>query len=284
MPRAPRPVSRVYEKTHGSGIWYIRYRIYGKLVRKKIGARQQAIDQLDKVRFLRASGEGVVATSARQHTRTKQELAELGEGGITIQQLGDEYLAYIQDENNPNRPADQQNPPQRIHAIQAAFGDRSAASIKAYEVSDWLRSLKRSPATLNRYRSTFSAMYRYAKERDKVKVNPVRDFSQFTVTLPKPRYLTLDEERKLRAVLQKWVDGCPDHHRLTKLILQTHPLELTVAIGTGMRKGNQYQLRWEDCDFTRKEIHLPRTKNGTHHVVPMIDDVYKALRELQKIQ
>src|SRR5580698_5532232 len=188
MPRAPKPVYGVYEKNPGSRIWYIRYRINGKLVRKKIGTRQQAIDQLDKVRFLRTSGEGVVATSAKQYTRTKQELADFGEGGITIQKLGDEYLAYIQDENNPNRPSDQQNPPQRIHAIQAAFGDRPAASIKAYEISDWLRSLKRSPATLNRYRSTFSAMYRYAKERDKVKVNPVRDFSQFTVTLPKPRY------------------------------------------------------------------------------------------------
>ena len=284
MPRAPKPVSGVYEKNPGSGIWYIRYRINRKLVRKKIGNRQQAIDHLDKVRFLRTSGEGVVATSAKQYTRTKQELADFGEGGITIQKLGDEYLAYIQDEDNPDRPLDQQNPPQRIRAIQAAFGDRPAASLKAYEISDWLKSLKRSPATLNRYRSTLSAMYRYAKERDKVKVNPVRDFSQFTVTLPKPRYLTLDEERRLRAVLKRWADECPDHHRLTKLLLRTHPLELTVAIGTGMRKSNQYQLRWEDCDFARRELHLPRTKNGTSHIVPMIDDVYKALGELQKIQ
>jgi integrase len=284
MPRAPRPVSGVYEKNPGSGIWYVRYRINGKLVRKKIGTRQQAIDHLDKVRFLRTTGEGIVATTAKQYTRTKQALADLGEGGITIEKLGDEYLAHIQDENNPNRPLDQENPPQRIRAIQDAFGDRPASSIKAYEISDWLKSLKRSLATLNRYRSTFSAVYRYAKERDRVKVNPVRDFSQFTVTLPKPRYLTLEEERRLRAVLQRWIDECPDHHRLTKLLLQTHPCELTVAIGTGMRKGNQYQLRWEDCDFGRKEIHLPRTKNGTSHTVPMIDDVYKTLRELQKIQ
>lgn len=284
MPRVPRPVSGVYEKNPGSGIWYVRYRINGKLVRKKIGKRQQAIDHLDKVRFVRVSGEGVLATSAKQCTRTKQELADFGEGGITIEQLGEDYLAFIQDENNPNRPLDQQNPPQRIRAIQAAFGDRSASSIKAYEISDWLKSLKRSPATLNRYRSTFSAMYRYAKERDRVKVNPVRDFSQFTVTLPKPRFLTLEEERKLRVILEKWIDDCPEHHRLIKLALQIHPLELTVAIGTGMRKGNQYQLRWEDCDFIRKEIHLPRTKNGASQTIPMIDDVYKALRELQKIQ
>lgn len=284
MARAPKPVSGVYEKNPGSGIWYIRYRINGKLVRKKIGTRQQAIDHLDKVRFLRTSGEGVVATSAKQYTRTKQELADYGEGGITIQKLGDEYLAYIQGEDNPDRPLDQQNPPQRIRAIQAAFGDRPASSLKAYEISDWLKSLKRSAGTLNRYRSTFSAIYRYAKERDKVRVNPVRDFSQFTVTLPKPRFLTVDEERRLRTVLHRWVEECPEHYRLTKLLLRMHPIELTVAIGTGMRKGNQYRLRWEDCDFSRKEIHLPRTKNGASHTIPMIDDVYKALRELRTIQ
>ena len=117
-----------------------------------------------------------------------------------------------------------------------------------------------------------------------MKVNPVRDFSQFTVTLPKPRYLTLVEERRLTVVLKRWVDECPEHHRLTKLLLRTHPLELTVAIGTGRRKSNQYQLRWEDCNFARRELHRARTKNGTSHIVPMIDDVYKALGELQKIQ
>ena len=40
----------------------------------------------------------MVATSAKQHTRTKQELADFAEGGVTVQKLGDEYLAYIQDE------------------------------------------------------------------------------------------------------------------------------------------------------------------------------------------
>ena len=96
-----------------------------------------------------------------------------------VEQLGAEYLAHIQDENNPDRPLNQQNPPQRIRAIQAAFGDRPEASIKPYEVTDWLKSLKLAPATLNRYKSTFSAMYRYARERAKLTVNPVRDVPQF---------------------------------------------------------------------------------------------------------
>jgi len=217
MPRAYRPVSGVYEHTPGSGIWYIRYRIGGKLVRKRIGTRQQALDQLDKVRFLRASGEGIVAKSAKQLTRSKKELAELGESNITVGQLADEYLAHIQDENNPNRPEDQQSPQQRLRIVKAAFGDRPAATIKPYEITDWLKSLKLGPATLNRYKSNFSAIYRYAKERAKLTVNPVRAVPQFKVVLLAPRFLKQEQEQKLRAVLQKWIDDCRDRRRITKL-------------------------------------------------------------------
>ena len=84
MPRAHRATSGVYKKNPGSGVWYIRYRIEGRLVRKKIGTRQQAFDQLDKIRFIRASGEGVVAKSAKQRTRSKTELLTLSESDITI--------------------------------------------------------------------------------------------------------------------------------------------------------------------------------------------------------
>ena len=62
--------------------------------------------------------------------------------------------------------------------IQKAFGDRPAASIRPYEICDWLTALRRKPATLNRYKSTFSAIYTYAKDRELVAVNPVRDVKQ----------------------------------------------------------------------------------------------------------
>jgi len=284
MARQHRAISGVYEHNPGSGIWYIRYRVNGKLVRKSIGTKQQAIDQLNKVRFIRASGEGVVGRSAKQLTRSKVELLTLSESDVTVAELADEYLAHIQDENNPNRPDDQENPPQRLDVIKEAFGDRPAAIIKPYEVTDWLKRLQLAPGTLNRYKSTFSAVYRYAKERGKLTVNPVRDFSQFTVTLPPPRFLKIDEEQQLRTVLKRWIDDCPDHHELTKLYLRCHPLELTIAMKTGMRKGNQYRLRWTWCDFASHLIHLPRTKNGEGHTIPMIDDVYAALIELRQIQ
>ena len=222
--------------------------------------------------------------SAKQLTRSKAELQTLSDTNITVAELADRYLAHIQDKHNPDRPQDQENPPQRLNVIKNAFGDRPAAVIKPYEITDWLKRLQLAPATLNRYKSTFSAIYRYAKERGQLTVNPVRDVPQFGVILPPPRFLTVEQEQQLRAVLKKWIEDCPDHHELTKLYLRCHPLELTIAMKTGMRKGNQYRLRWSWCDFASHHIHLPRTKNGEAQTIPMIDDVYSALIKLRQIQ
>jgi integrase len=274
----------LYEKVAGSGIWYIRYRVKGKLVRKMIGDRDEAIEALRKVTTIRTSGMGVLATSAKELTLTVEEESTAEVGKITVGQLCDEYLAHIQNLNNPRRPSDQVNPPQRIGAIKKAFGHRAADLLKAFQIEDWLMSLGKKPATLNRYKTTFSSVYQYARNRGKVTANPVRDIKQFPVELLNPRWLQPEEETRLREVLDRWISDCPEHHALTKLYLRCHPHELTVALGTGMRKGNQYSLRWEYVDFDNRAINLPKTKNGAPLTIPMIDDVHNALTELRSIQ
>jgi integrase len=43
-----------------------------------------------------------------------------------------------------------------------------------------------------------------------------------------------------------------------------HLPKLDVAISTGLRKGNQYALRWDMVDWKSRELHIPNTetKNG----------------------
>ena len=136
------------------------------------------------------------------------------------------------------------NPRQRLRAIREAFGDRSALSVMPYEVEDWLKGLKKKPGTLNRYRSTFSSVYRYAKERAKTTINPVRDTPQFRVYLPNPRWLQSDEERKLRAVLDGWVSACPEHHRIKRLIppLPCHRANGRARNGNAERQSVRYAV------------------------------------------
>ena len=52
---------------------------------------------------------------------------------------------------------------------------------------------------------------------------------------------------------------------------------MTVAIGTGMRKGDLLNLRWERVDFQRGVIYVPNSKTGKSYSVPMNEDVRAAL-------
>lgn len=117
MARAAKQVEGVYEKNKGSGIWYARYRLNGKLVRKKIGTQTQAKSYLDKVNYVRASGDGVVPVSAREVVMTAKEVAAIPDaaGEFTVGQLCDGLLDQIV--SDPDRYRDQLNPPHRISLI-----------------------------------------------------------------------------------------------------------------------------------------------------------------------
>jgi integrase len=178
---------------------------------------------------------------------------------------------------------DQRNPPYRIGLIKAQFGERPAASIRPYEISDWLDSLGKAPATVNRYKVTFSSIYRYGKQRDKIMVNPAREVRQQKLNNGVIRYLKPEEEKRLRAVLQGAVEVCGPQNQQRKKRLLHRIYELDIALGTGMRKGEQYGLRWSDVDFARRVITLRDTKNGASRTVPMIDDVLHAFDELKTL-
>jgi integrase len=114
-------------------------------------------------------------------------------------------------------------------------------------------------------------------------VNPAREVSQHKLNNGVIRFLKPEEEKRLRAVLDKAVKACgPQNERRRKRLLH-RIYELDVAIGTGMRKGEQYGLLWSDIDFSRGVITLRDTKNGSSRTVPMIDDVVYAFTQLRKL-
>jgi integrase len=272
MPRKKTKVRGVFEKHPGSGVWYIRYRKNGKSKREMVGSYEDAVAALAKAKL-----------------RVKGKLPEDAgtDTGITVTKICETYLEYIKSPFNPTPPKDLNSPKQRLRLIMAELGERSAASLMPFEIRAWLMTLGHKASTLNRYRSDLSSAYRHAKEEGMVTVNPVRDLRQFKVTLPNPRWMQLEEEDRILAVLNRWIADCPAHYRLTKLYLRCHPIELTVAVGTGLRKTNQYTLSWDEhVDMIGRNFHLPpsMTKTGKALDIPMIDDVYDALIELKEIQ
>jgi integrase len=57
---------------------------------------------------------------------------------------------------------------------------------------------------------------------------------------------------------------------------------LMIALLTGMRRGEVLGMRWQDVDFDRAEIRLPRTKANRTHVVPLSAPAVELLRDLRR--
>lgn len=269
LSRKRNDVEGVFEKNPGSGVWYIRVRANGKNLRRKIGDRIEAEKALAAVHLAKKTNAPIVNLSAR---------------GATVERLCDAFLEFCQNPSNPSRPKDITNLISRLAFIQEKFGARVASTIQPAEIRRWLVEMNRNPATLNRYRSVLSSIYRHGKEEGIISVNPVRDLKQFRVEMPTPRWLREDEEERIREVLAKWIAEAKGRR---KMFLEFHPHELTFALDTGLRKSNQYALRVDKhIDMPTRYIRLPAamTKTGKPLEIPMSDRIVDSLADLKRIR
>lgn len=79
---------------------------------------------------------------------------------------------------------------------------------------------------------------------------------------------TFAEEVAIRAIIR---ERCPIHEP-----------ELTLALETGMRRGELYSLEWDRVDLERRQLLLLKTKNGTARVVILTTAAVTALEELRE--
>jgi len=99
-----------------------------------------------------------------------------------------------------------------------------------------------------------------------LKSNPVADITMPSVGRPRNRRATEAELSALR-------HAC------------THPLLwsiITIAIETGMRRGEIVNIRWSDIDLDVGTLHIPVTKNGHPRTIPLTGRAMEVLRSLPK--
>jgi site-specific recombinase XerD len=251
MPRKDQSrVTGVWEKVRDSSVWWIRYRVDGKLKREKVGRKGDAI-ALYQLR--------------KSQTRAGKKLpANLRNAGVRFNELADAILTY-----SASHHRDTRNIKSRMKKILPEFGERVAEGIKPEEIDSWLTTHTRTAATANRYRALFSLVFREALRNGKVNSNPARLVRQRHEDNARIRWLDEDEEKRLRVVIEEQ--------------FSEHLPELEIALGAGMRLSEQYDLTWESVDFKRREIRLMTTKNYTGRSIPMNADVLNAFKKLREI-
>jgi integrase len=81
------------------------------------------------------------------------------------------------------------------------------------------------------------------------------------------RYLTDDEEQRL-------FQAMGDNQQLKDIV--------TIALHTGMRRGEIFNLKWFDLDFDRGLIQVRKTKTKLNRIVPMNGRVTEVLSQQRR--
>jgi integrase len=207
----------IFEKVADSGEWWIRYAdATGRIRREKAGTKSAAITLYHKRKLEALQG--------------KKLPESLRRAPVSFRVIAQDALAYSESEKR-SAPSDRY----RMKKLLEWFGDRQANSISAEEVEQRFEGRGWSAATWNRYRALLSLTYRLAIRSGKVKENPARVVRHRAENNGRIRFLSREEEARLRAAIRE--------------LFPEHLPEFVLAMHTGLRLSEQYYGLWKDVDF-----------------------------------
>ncbi|WP_068545902.1 tyrosine-type recombinase/integrase [Thalassotalea crassostreae] len=192
----------------------------------------------------------------------------LTHSALTQLTLNDACIEYL----NQYKGKDQSQA-QRLRHWQNEFGEKPVGKVTKFDIRKTLKSLSLNnyaPATVNRYKSSISAVFSYLAEEYDTDHNPAREVKQLKEDNARTRFLTDAEISKLlhSAKKSKW-------DRLYLLIL--------LALTTGARRTEMLSLKWSDIDFLNRSASLDITKNGQARILPLTLEVVDELMKFRQV-
>ncbi|MBI4284165.1 MAG: site-specific integrase [Chloroflexi bacterium] len=254
----------VFEKVRGSGEWWVRYADqYGHIHREKVGPKSLAQKAYEKRKTDIREGKFFPEKLSQRRDMLFKDMAKL----------------YLEEHSKVNKRS-YEGDRHLMARLNEAFGEKALSEITTEDVERFKNRLKQqgtvkkpkrgakprplSEATVNRHLALLSGVFNKATAWKKTKAgNPVKEVKKFKENNERVRFLTEEEEARLRTVF-------PEEH---------WPL-VEVALHTGMRRGEQFNLRWRDVNFHTRTITIPRSKSGELRHVRMNDRVMEILRGL----
>lgn len=122
-------------------------------------------------------------------------------------------------------------------------------------------------SSINRYLEILSKMFNLAIDNKELSENPVSKAGKLREDNIEPRYLSVDEERRLYKSIDKFAP-------------YLRPI-VTIALQTGMRRGEILNLKW--TDIKDGYIQLLETKSGNSRNIPTSTTLLKALKSIPKV-
>src|SRR6266852_5769326 len=211
-----------------------------------------------RVRRVRYRGALPEASTKREAEQAESKIKqEIFEGRFGQVDLGSDKLAeFIEKVFLPWSKANKRSwrhDEFRTRTICEFFGGKSFREISPLLVESFKRERResitvrgsvRSPASVNHELEILSKIFNLAIDYRVTDTNPCTKVKKFALDNKRYRYLLPEEEPALMAVLS----GPRAHLR---------PI-VTIALGTGMRLGEQLRLTWDRVDFSRRVLILTK--------------------------
>jgi site-specific recombinase XerD len=248
--KTPKPVRGLFEHPAGSGIWWINYYVEGIRHREKVGRRSDAVALYQRRK-----------TDARMGIKMPEVRPRRA---VLFEEIAKDALAYSK-EHKASYPGDRST----VGKLLPVFGNTAVDDITPQMIKAYLdKRDDLTKTTINRYRGTLSMIFQEAIRNGKAKANPARLVRLHREENTRVRFISYAEEAVIREIIR---ERC-----------SMHEPELTLALETGMRRGELYALEWDRVDFERRQLLLLKTKNGAARVVILTAAAVSALEQLWK--
>jgi integrase len=231
--------------------WYIDFTFHGQRIREMIGPSRK--------------GAGKVITKRKAEIAENKFLdVRKDPEPVKFYDFAKEYLQWSK-ANKKGSSHDRELSTMR--RLNSEFEKYDLQNVTTWIIEKWKSKRKEEvkPATVNRELALLKHMFTKAIEWGKVKDNPARKVKLLKGEIKRVRFLMPDEIRTL-------LSNCADHLR---------PI-VTVALHTGMRKGELLSLQWDQVNFEQKIITLEDTKNRERRDVPMNETVRTTLMGMER--
>lgn len=204
---------------------------------------------------------------------------------------------FIDEHFNPWARAHQKQAQATLDALKACFSDlydRDLRAVSAFDIERFKASRRKAgiaPATINRDLDRIRKVYSCAVEWDFVAEHPMRKVKRMKVDNERVRYLSADEEQRLRAALQAregerresrerhnaWhaARGSEGHPQWPEDGYTDHLMPLVLlALNTGMRRGELFSLDWRSVNLPLRlvTVEAGNAKSGRTRHIPLNDE------------
>lgn len=285
----------------GSVSYYLYYRKDGKQVNYRLGTHGKITPAEARELARIKAGEVTKGTDIQEEKKKQKVDAERERANQLEKYLNEHYEPWLNAKNAKTAK-------RIIKTIKSGFPDflkLPLSEIKAHKVEQWRNKKIKSnvtKATVNHYVNSLKGAMSRAVEWNLISSHDLNKVKTLKTDNTRLRYLTKDEETTLLQKLRERDEQIKDardsanKHRRIRGYEETDSLRgqmfadhlepiVLLAMNTGMRRGEIFQLKWSDIDFLSNTLAVKaeNAKSGKSRILPLNKTAMTVLQEWQKV-